>query len=52
MAGAETGIPGSRLQPGERFSEEFALVEKELSRKAGGRLKISLILCYPVVKAA
>jgi hypothetical protein len=36
MAGAETGIPGSRLQPGERFSEEFALVEKELSRRAGG----------------
>lgn len=36
MAGAETGIPAERLLPGERFSEEFALVEKELSRKAGG----------------
>lgn len=36
MAGAETGCPGERLQPGERFSVEFAPVESELSRKVGG----------------
>lgn len=36
MYGQETGVPGARLQAGERFSWEFAPVEKELSRKAGG----------------
>jgi hypothetical protein len=36
MAGGQEGVPGDRLQPGEKFSWEFAPVESELSRKAGG----------------
>lgn len=32
MAGITTGIPGERLQSGERFSIEYAPVERELSR--------------------
>lgn len=36
LCGGNTiGIPAERLQPGERFSVEFAPVEKELSRKVG-----------------
>jgi hypothetical protein len=35
MAGNTTGCPSERLLAGERFSVEFAPVEKELSRKAG-----------------
>ena len=35
MGGNTTGIPAERLQAGERFSIEFAPVEKELSRKVG-----------------
>lgn len=36
MYGQETGCPAERLQPGERFSWEYAPVENELSRKVGG----------------
>jgi len=32
MAGITTGMPGDQLQPGKRFSIEYAPVEKELSR--------------------
>ena len=35
MGGNTEGVPGERLQQGERFSVEFAPVEKELSRKVG-----------------
>ena len=42
MGGVTEGIPAERLQPGERFSHEFAPVERELSRKVGDRL----ILCH------
>ena len=35
MGGNTAGIPSERLQAGERFSVEFAPVEKELSRKVG-----------------
>lgn len=41
MHGAENGVPAERLQPGERFSWEFAPVESELSRKAGGIRKFA-----------
>lgn len=36
MGGNTEGIPGSRLQAGERFSVGFAPVERELSRGVGG----------------
>lgn len=36
MAGGQEGCPAERLLPGEKFSWEFAPVESELSRKAGG----------------
>lgn len=36
MGGNTTGIPNERLQAGERFSVEYAPVERELSRKVGG----------------
>ena len=36
MGGNTTGIPGERLQAGERFSVGFAPVERELSRSVGG----------------
>ena len=36
MAGNVDGIPNERLQAGERFSVEYAPVERELSRKVGG----------------
>ena len=35
MGGNTEGVPAERLQQGERFSVEFAPVEKELSRKVG-----------------
>lgn len=35
MGGISSGVPAERLQQGERFSVEFAPVEKELSRKVG-----------------
>ena len=35
MGGNTMGVPAERLQQGERFSVEFAPVEKELSRKVG-----------------
>lgn len=35
MAGITDGIPSERLLQGERFSHEFAPVERELSRKVG-----------------
>ena len=35
MGGNTTGIPSERLLAGERFSIEFAPVEKEMSRKVG-----------------
>lgn len=34
--GSSKGIPGERLQTGEKFSAEYAPVERELSRRAGG----------------
>lgn len=34
--GTTSGMPGNRLQLGERFSVGFAPVERELSRKVGG----------------
>ena len=45
MAGNTTGIPAEYLMPGKRFSYEYAPVERELSRKVGGRL---YILCHLV----
>ena len=36
MGGNTIGIPGERLQAGERFSVGFAPVERELSRSVGG----------------
>jgi hypothetical protein len=36
MAGNTTGMPADLLQPGKRFSYEYAPVERELSRKVGG----------------
>lgn len=44
MGGNTQGIPSDRLQPGERFSYEYAPVERALSRKVGDRL----ILCHLV----
>ena len=35
MGGITDGIPAERLLPGERFSHEFAPIERELSRKVG-----------------
>lgn len=35
MGGITSGCPAERLQAGERFSVEFAPVEKEMSRKVG-----------------
>lgn len=35
-SGSNNGIPGSRLQPGERFSYAFAPVERGLSKEVGG----------------
>lgn len=35
MGANTTGVPRERLMPGERFSVEYAPVEKELSRKVG-----------------
>lgn len=41
--GTTSGMPGSLLQLGERFSVGFAPVERELSRKVGGRLILCLL---------
>ena len=38
MGGNTDGIPAERLLAGERFSVDFAPVEKELSRGVGDRL--------------
>ena len=35
MGGLTQGIPSERLLAGERFSVEYAPVEKEMSRKVG-----------------
>ena len=35
MGGNTTGCPSERLLAGERFSVEYAPVEKEMSRKVG-----------------
>lgn len=35
MGGNQSGVPAERLLAGERFSIEFAPVERELSRKVG-----------------
>lgn len=35
MGGNTAGIPGERLQMGEKFSYDYAVVEHELSRKVG-----------------
>ena len=40
MGGITDGIPAERLLAGERFSHEFAPVERELSRKVGDRLNL------------
>ena len=36
MNGSTDGMPANRLQLGEKFSSEYAPVERELSRKVGG----------------
>lgn len=36
MGGNTVGVPRERLLPGERFSKEYAPVERELSRRVGG----------------
>jgi len=36
MGGNTIGVPRERLLPGEKFSKEYAPVERELSRKVGG----------------
>lgn len=36
MGGAYEGVPSDELLPGKKFSVETALVERDLSRKAGG----------------
>ena len=41
--GTLSGVPGNLLQLGERFSVGFAPVERELSRKVGGRLILCLL---------
>ena len=35
MGGVTSGMPADQLQPGKRFSQEYAPVEKEMSRKVG-----------------
>lgn len=44
MGGVTEGIPAERLQAGERFSHEFAPVERELSRK--NTLRHILVIVY------
>lgn len=39
MGNVTSGCPAERLQAGERFSVDFAPVEKTLSRKVGDRLR-------------
>ncbi len=45
MGGVMTGMPGSELQYGKRFSIDYAPVERELSRPVSDRLIILDILC-------
>ncbi|MDR2233933.1 MAG: hypothetical protein LBE56_12550 [Tannerella sp.] len=40
--GNVSGMPGSELQPGKRFSDEYSAVEKDLSRKVGDRMECRL----------
>ena len=47
MGGNLEGMPGERLQAGEKFSVEYAPVERELSRGVGDKLN----LCLHTVKA-
>lgn len=44
MGGLTQGIPAERLLAGERFSIEYAPVEREGSRKVGDRLKFNVTL--------
>jgi hypothetical protein len=44
MGGNTDGIPAERLQAGEKFSYEYAPIEKSLSRKVGDRLKTYVTL--------
>lgn len=44
MGGITAGMPAERLQAGERFSVEYAPVERALSRKVGDRLNVTLQL--------
>ncbi len=44
MGGITTGVPGDRLQAGERFSVGFAPVERELSRRQ--TLRHILVIVY------
>lgn len=43
MGGITDGIPAERLQAGERFSVEYAPVERELSRKVGDMVVLCLL---------
>jgi hypothetical protein len=43
MGGITDGIPAERLQAGERFSIEYAPVERELSRKVGDMVVLCLL---------
>ena len=38
LGGVTSGMPGDQLQAGKRFSQEYSLVEKEMSRKVGDRI--------------
>lgn len=40
MGGITAGVPKERLLPGEKFSVEYAPIEKELSRKVGDKLRL------------
>lgn len=44
MGGLTQGIPAERLLAGERFSIEYAPVEREGSRKVGDRLQFNVTL--------
>lgn len=44
FGGLTTGIPYERLQQGERFSIEYAPVEREGSRKVGDRMNVTMQL--------
>lgn len=44
MGGITAGIPAERLLAGERFSVEYAPVERELSRQVGDRVNVASLL--------